>query len=135
MLFVVVLSFAGSREHALAAQIRSSSQTTTTAATPEASIPYSNTTTSTPRNKTSTTSSQEVDVPGGTTDAQGEVEEASIPWEELMLLLGNMTVTTTASTYSGDWPNIPDVWNILKDNVNDKMNQIYSLWDNTDFQL
>lgn len=131
MLFVVVLSFAGSREHALAAQIRSSSQTTTTTATPEASIPYSNTTTSTPRN---TTSSQD-DVPGGTTDAQGEVEEASIPWEELMLLLGDMTVTTTASTYSGDWPNIPDVWNILKDNVNDKINQIYSLWDNTDFQL
>lgn len=74
-------------------------------------------------------------MPGGTTDAQGEVEEASIPWEELMLLLGNMTVTTTASTYSGDWPNIPDVWNILQDNVNDKIDQIYSLWDNTDFQL
>lgn len=132
MLFVVVLSFVGSREHALAAQIRSSRQITTTAATPEASIPYSNTTTSTPQN---TTSSQEDGVPGGTTDAQGEAEEASIPWEELMLLLGDMTVTTTASTYSGDWPNIPDVWSILKDNVNDKMNQIYSLWDNTDFQL
>lgn len=132
MLFVVVLSFAGSREHALAAQIRSSSQTTTTAATPEASIPYSNTTTSTTQN---TTSNQEDGVTGGTTDAQGDVEEASIPWEELMLLLGDMTVTTTASTYSGDWPDIPDVWNILKDNMNDKMNEIYSLWDNTDFQL
>lgn len=134
MLFVVVLSFAGSREHALAAQIR----TTTTAATPETTTPSSNTTTSPPQSITeaTATASPVVDVPGGTTDAQGEEEEeASVPWEELVLLLGEMTEKSTASSYSEDWPNIPDVWGYLQDILNDKMDQIYSLWNNTDFQL
>lgn len=132
VLFVVVLSFAGSGEHALAAQIR----TTTTAATPETTTPYSNTTTSPPQSITeATATASPVDVPGGTTDAQGEEEEASVPWEELVLLLGEMTEKSTTSSYSEDWPNIPDVWGYLQDNLNDKMDQIYSLWNNTDFQL
>lgn len=132
VLFAVVLSFAGSREHALAAQIR----TTTTAATPETTTPYSNTTTSPPQSVTeATATASPVDVLGGTTDAQGEEEEASIPWEELVLLLGEMTVKSTTSSYSEDWPNIPDVWGNLQDNLNDKMDKIYSLWNNTDFQL
>lgn len=132
VLFMVVLSFAGSREHALAAQIMA----TTTAAAPETTTPYSNTTTSPPQSITeATATASPVDVPGGTTDAQGEEEEASIPWEELVLLLGEMTEKSTTSSYSEDWLNIPDVWGYIQDNLNDKMDQIYSLWNNTDFQL